>query len=154
MTWVSHVGRKSGQVAARPDAVRSLIADVRRAGLFVSGHLDLAASQLDRDPPIWALEPLGVAGVAARPAVAVHIDEAPTGLLLRSEQVTGFDPTRLTADLDLIDEPGGCLLVARWDAAVDLPVPRLARRPAGQIVGRIVSRLLDELLEQIRVATA
>ncbi len=153
MTWVAHVGRKSGLVDATPSYVREVIGDARKAGALVGSHLDLPASRLDVDPPVWALTPVGVAGVHARPAVVVWVDEAPAGLHLRTEPVDGFDPTRLTAELDLIDEAGACRLVARWDCAVDLSIPRLARKPAGQVVGRIIGKLVDELLEQLRAAT-
>ncbi len=153
MTWASHVGRRSALVDASPTYVREVIGDVQGATKLVRGHLDEAASRLDQDPPVWALEPIGVAGVGARPAVAVRLEHVPAGILLRTEPVDGFDPTRLSADLDLLDEHGACRLVARWDAAVDLAIPRLARRPAGQVVGVVVNRLVDELLEQLRVAT-
>ncbi len=153
MTWVSNVGRKSGLVDATPSYVREVIGDARKAGALVAKHLDLPNSDLDAMPPTWALEPVGFAGLHVRPAVAARVEEAPAGLLLRSSAVAGFDPTRLTADLDLIDEQGSCRLVARWDAAVDLTIPRLARKPAGMLVGQIVNRLVDELLEQLRAAT-
>lgn len=154
MTWISHVGRTSGVVEATATAVRGLLDDVHAASGLVRGHLDVANSRLDQEPPVWALDPIGVMGVGARPAVAVTMEHAPTGILLRSTPVQGFDPTRLTADIDLLAEGDACRLVARWDAAVDLPVPKLARRPGGQVVGRILHRLVDSLFAELRAAAA